>query len=404
MRKNLLTGVVAAVVLVFVLSLAVGCGSAGTLPTGVVAKIGQTDITQQQLDQELTLFKAIYAGHVPDEKADPSQYKDFEIYVLDQLVNYEVVKAKASSLNISVADKDIQDYLDKIKTNTFGGDQSKFDAALKSSNLTLDQLKTYYGQLILVQKAYEEVTKNVPGASDAEISAYYDAHKSSFYQNETRAVRHILITPSGSSPQTATSASTTTTASDSQWAAALATAQKVRADLVGGADWTTEAAKYSDDPGSKANGGALGTISKGQTVTEFDQAAFSLAQGDISQPVKTVYGYHIIQVTAINPAKQQTLDEARSTIASNLLGQKKMTTFNAWVKKARAELNVLVTPGLQTTTTTVSKTTTTAAGPNATTGSPSVTSAPATDSAQPSTTGTTAGVGPTAGVGTTVKP
>ena len=95
---------------------------------------------------------------------------------------------------------------------------------------------------MLMQKAYDEATKNLTEANvkPAEIQAYYDAHKKDYYTDETRNARHILIAPvKASTTSTTVGSSTTTTAAptDADWAAALATAQKVRADLVGGADW-----------------------------------------------------------------------------------------------------------------------------------------------------------------------
>ncbi len=381
-RRKVLAGAALVGVIVLVLVATAGCGSSGTLPANVLARVGKTDITQDQLNAEVSIFKGVFSGQVPDEKTSPAEYKDFLTYVLDHMITYEVASQKAASLNISVTDQELQDHVDQIKQNTFGGDQAKFDAALTQSGMTMEQLKTYYQQMILIQKAYAEVTKNTAGPSDAEISSYYDSHKSSFFQKETRAVRHILITPSGATPSSSSDSSTTsTTAGPDQWAAALAKAQKVRQDLVDGADWKTEAAQYSNDPGTKDKGGALGAISKGQMVTEFDQAAFSLAKDEISQPVKTVYGYHIIQVTAINAAKQLTLAEAKSKIQTTLLNDKKRVDWDTWLAKTKTELKLAIAPGMETTTSTLPT-------PPTSSGSDSTT-APSTESTAPSGSSTT---------------
>jgi foldase protein PrsA len=337
-----------------VLTTAAGCGSPQGLPKDVLAEVGGVQIDQQQFDAELAMFKGIYTSRVPDEETNPDQYKDFEVFVLNHMVTYEVAQQKATTFNVSVSDQEIQDYIASIKTNSFGDDQAKFDAALQSAGLTLDQLQTYYTEQSLIQKVSTEVTKDVAAPSDAEISAYYDANKSSYYQDETRTARHILIVPkaAGTSNTESSSSTTASAPSDADWAAALATAQKVRADLVGGADWKVEAAEYSDDPGTKDSGGDLGTIKKGQMVAEFEQAVFSLAKDEISEPVKTVYGYHIIQVTGITPAKQQTLDEAKASIARTLLAQKKNQFWSDWLTKTKAELQVTFAAGWESTTTT----------------------------------------------------
>jgi len=347
--KRLLTIVLATVIL-GVLVAAVGCGSSAGLPKNVLARVGTVDITQDAFDKELAILSGLYTGRVPDPKTDAQGYKDFEISVLNQMIINEEVRQKAVALSISVTAQEVQDELDKIKQNSFGGDQAKFEEALKAKNLTMDQLRVYYTDLMLVQRVHDAATKDAATPSDAEISAYYDANKASFNQEETRTARHILIAPVVSEPSATTG--TSSDATQAEWDAALSKAQKVRADLVGGADWKTEAEQYSDDPGSKNNGGDLGTVKKGQMVAEFEAAVFSLAQDEISQPVKTVYGYHIIQVTGITPAKQQTLDEAKATIETTLRKQKEGQVWKEWLAKTKAELNVVVTPSMEPTTTT----------------------------------------------------
>jgi foldase protein PrsA len=380
--KKFLAGALMLITFAAVLPLVAGCGSGDTLPAKDVARVGLVEITRDQFNTDLLIYKGVMAGRVPDEKSNPSAYQQFESSVLNHLVTYEMVKAKATSLNVSVTDKEVLDQIALIKANSFGGDQTKFDAALKQSGLTVEQLQIYYRELMLIQKAYVVVTQGETAPSDAEVSAYYDAHKSSYFQQETRTVRHILIIPATSGSSGAASGSSTTTVApdDAQWAAALATAQKVRADLVGGADWKTEAAQYSNDPGSKDKGGELGTVSKGQMVAPFDQAVFSMAKDELSQPVKTVYGYHIIQVTGITPAKQQTLDEVKTTIQTTLLDAKKKTVWDAWLAKTRTELKVLIAKGLEVTTTTTASQPTTSNNPASTstsgTDSSSTTAAP----------------------------
>ncbi len=166
----------------------------------------------------------------------------------------------------------------------------------------------------------------------------------------------------GSDTTTATSSSTTTTAEPTQadWDSALEAAKLVEAQLKAGADWTIEAKEYSDDPGSKETGGDLGTISKGEMVQEFEDAVFSLKLDEISDPVKTAYGYHIIQVTGINEAKQYTLDEVKAEITSTLLSDAKTTAWQKWIDDQKAKVGVVYAGAWVTTTTTASTTVTTA--------------------------------------------
>ncbi len=394
MKRGILTSIpVLLVALAIVLG---GCAAGNSLPKNTLAKVGPSSITQDQFNKKLADFETLYAGQIPNKQTNPSGYQDFERKVLDYMVNYEVVKQKAASLKISVGDADVQAQIDGVKTNSFGGDQAKFDAALKARNLTLAQLKTSYQEQLLMQKVYNEVTKGVAGASEAEIAAYYASHQSTYAQQETRTARHILIAPVKPSTTSSTAGSATTTTAAptaADWAAGLATAQKVRADLVGGADWTTEAAKYSDDTGTKGKGGDLGSISKGVMVPEFEAAVFGLKLNEISQPVKTIYGYHIIQVTGITAAKQQTLAAVHASIQSTLLTQKKGVFWTDWLTKTKAQLKAVIEKGMELTTTTTapaSTSVTTAGGSTPTTVQPTATTAPGTTATSMSSTTTTA--------------
>ncbi len=406
-------------VIALVAAFAAGCGSASKLPSNVMAKVGKVVITTDQFNKRVADFEAQYSGQIPDKTSNPSGYKDFQRSVLDYMVTYQMVVQQSAALKISVTDAEVQAQIDTIVKNNFSGDQTKFTAALKAQNITLDQLKSSYRESLLLQKAYDEVTKGLTDANitQAELQAYYDANKSTYYTGETRNARHILIAPvKPSTTSTTAGASTTTTAAPTaaDWAAALATAQKVRADLAAGADWTAEAKQYSDDSGSKDKGGDLGVITKGEMVPEFETAVFSLKLTEISQPVKTQYGYHIIQVTAITPAKQSTLDEVKTDISTILLNKKKGEAWLAWIAKMKTQIGVTLQPGMATTTTTAAASTTTTAAAGATTtgagatttAAPNTetTTAPVTSGTTASSTVSTAGASTTAGVPTTAAP
>jgi len=324
------------------------------LPDGAVAQVGEAYITQEQLDARVADFALQYQGSVPDAATDPEGYKEFTADVLDYMITLEVVKQKADDLQISVTDEDVQTEIDTILNETFGGDQAQFDAALESSNLTVDQLKASYKESMLLQAAYDEVTKDVTTVPDEEMAAYYEENKADYLMDDSRVARHILIAPGGLGDGGA--------ATDADWAAALAEAEEVREELVNGGDWTEEAAQYSDDTGTKDIGGELGTVSKGQMVPEFEESVFSLAKDEISQPVKTAYGYHVIQVTDISEAKQYTLDEVKEDISSILLSEKKAEAWEQWLEGTKTELNIVFKEGLEPTMTTDASTSATESG------------------------------------------
>ena len=388
MTKRLL-----AVFLFFVLAVSAvsvaGCG--GDVPSDAVAKVGDTLITKDVFDTRVQEFATQY--QVASKEEDPEGWKEFEAEVLDYLITYEIVVRKAEDYGVTVTDEQVQAEIDKIITSYYSGDQEAFNADLAGYGMTLEQLKANYYESMLMQGVYEKVTSEVPEPTEEEIQAYYEKNKSYYFVDETRTTRHILIAPGtsatnpssttttapwGSSTTTTASAaeSTTTTAAeptDADWAEALAIAKEVRAKLAAGGDWTELAAEYSDDAGTAQGGGDLGDVAKGDMVPEFEDAVFSLNVNEISQPVKTTYGYHVIEVTAINAAKQYTLDDQgiRDDIKSTLLSTKQEEAWATWIKDSREDVGVsyqkgyepVTTTSTESTDTTVSgETTTTAAG------------------------------------------
>jgi parvulin-like peptidyl-prolyl isomerase len=142
--------------------------------------------------------------------------------------------------------------------------------------------------------------------TELDLRSYYDSHKAEF---EEAQGAHILIRFKGSSVPLRPGEKDLT---DEE---ALAKAKDIRAKIVAGADFATLAKAESDDTGSGAKGGDLGTFRHGQMVGPFDQAAFSLPVGGVSEPVKTQFGYHIIKITS---RKERTFDEAKAQIEKDL--------------------------------------------------------------------------------------
>ena len=147
----------------------------------------------------------------------------------------------------------------------------------QEAGLTERQVREDVQASVLQNKLYKEVTDGVT-VSDKEVTDYYKKNKEQYVQPESRDVRHILVKKK-------------------------ALADNLYQQIKSGANFAALAKKYSQDPGSKASGGKL-TISKGRQVPEFDKAAFALAVHQLSQPVKTQYGWHIIE--ALTPIKKST--------------------------------------------------------------------------------------------------
>jgi parvulin-like peptidyl-prolyl isomerase len=300
--------------LLFALALvAAGCGgSSKSVPADAVAKVGGDTITKTQFNFLLAGAKRTYtARKTPFPKAGTTQYKQLQDQAMQYLVQESEYEQEAKDLGITVTDKDVQARLKQIKQQYFGGSQSKYKAQLKAQGLTEPQIMQDLRAQILSEKIYNKVTAKVK-VTDADIKAYYDEHKSDYSQAASRDVRHILVNNKK-------------------------LADQLESQLKGGASFAALAKKYSKDPGSAQNGGKL-TVSKGQTVPPFDKAAFSLKTNEISAPVHSQYGWHIIQaLSAVKGAKQTPLGDVKDSIKQQLLQTKKTDAMNKWVDSVKKD-------------------------------------------------------------------
>jgi peptidyl-prolyl cis-trans isomerase C len=178
---------------------------------------------------------------------------------------------------------------------------------------------------VLANAAYQELGNSKPDA--AAVQAYYTAHKSEW---ETVKGRHILIRFKGSQVPLKLNQKDLTEEE------ALAKVKDLRAKIAGGAKFADLAMAESDDTGSGANGGDLGEFSKGQMVPEFDAAAFAQKVGEVGEPVKTAFGYHIILVEA---RLTKTVEEARPEIESHMKPDMAQAGLEAIKKKTAITLN-----------------------------------------------------------------
>lgn len=287
--------------------LAAGCGGgSGKVPKDAVATVDGTPIPQSQFDGLMNQARKSYTAQKRDfPKAGSTELQTLRNQAVQFLVQRVEFEQKAKDLGIEVTDKQVADRLAQIKKQYFGGDQKKYAAQLKQQGLSDEQVKADIRSQLVSEAIFKKVSADVK-VSDKDIEAYYAKNQDQYGQKESRDVRHILVKTK-------------------------AEADKIYAQLKAGGDFAALAKKYSQDPGSKDQGGKL-TITRGQTVAPFDQTAFLLAVDAISRPVKTEYGYHIIQpLSKVKPAKVTPLKDVKDSIRQQLLQTKRNEAMTKWV-------------------------------------------------------------------------
>ena len=300
------------------------CGGSMSVPSGSVAVVDGTDISRDELDRLLDQAKQGYEANKQEfPKVGTPEFQNLQTQYVAYLVQREEFRQAADGLGVEVSEKDVDKSEDELVKTRFDGNRKEYEKALKQQGLTPEQYRSTLETSVLAQKLYDEVTKETK-VTDQDILAYYTQNSSQYGTPESRDVRHVLIAEKGADGQV-------------DFEKSKAKADQIYADLKGGADFATVARESSEDPGSKDSGGKL-TISRGQTVPEFDKMSFELDEGELSKPVKTQYGYHVIEaVSAVRPAKTTPLDEVKASIRTTLLQQKRNEVMTAWVEDLRSE-------------------------------------------------------------------
>ena len=283
-----------------------GCGGDEDVPADAVAVVDGQEIAKSDYDALIAQAKKSYKNQKREFPAAGSQeFQTLRNQAVQFLVQREQFEQKAEDLDVEVTDKQVDARLEQIKKQYFGGDQKKFEKQLKEQGITEKQVRNDIRAQLVSEKIFAKVAGDAK-VTDEEIAAYYAKNKTQYSQPESRDVRHILVKTKKQ-------------------------ADDLYTQLQNGANFAALAKQFSEDTGSKANGGKL-TISKGQTVAPFDQTAFLLKKNAISKPVKTEFGYHIIQpLSDKKPAKVTPLKEVKASIKQQLQQTQKNEAMTKWV-------------------------------------------------------------------------
>jgi hypothetical protein len=179
----------------------------------------------------------------------------------------------------------------------------------------MEQFKEIYKRNMLVNQLLSEQLTSQITVSDTEIQSYYEGNKKMFEVPDQVRASHILVETEDE-------------------------AKAIIKELKDGADFEELAGSKSIDPTAKTNGGELGFFSQGKMVAEFETAAFALKIGEISAPVKTQFGYHVIKVTDKKAAYTMSLDTVKDQIEEALKAEKQKSVIDTYVSQLRASAEI----------------------------------------------------------------
>jgi parvulin-like peptidyl-prolyl isomerase len=253
------------------------------------------EVKRSDLDAVLTGIKS--AAQARGQAIPPEQMTRLEANMLERLIDIQLLLQKANAEDKATGVKKANTAMATLLEKA--GSQETLDMQLKAAGTTESDLRNKVTQEATAMAALQrELGVTI---SDADIQKFYDSHPSDFEQPDMVHVRHILfmtIDPTTHEPL-----------SDDTVQAKRKAADDVLKRIHSGEDFSKLAQQYSEDPTTKDKGGELPAFPHGQMVAEFDAAAFSLTNNQVSDVIKTQYGYHIIKLIDRTPAKKLALTD-----------------------------------------------------------------------------------------------
>ncbi|WP_055665256.1 peptidylprolyl isomerase [Desnuesiella massiliensis] len=325
--KNVKKIVAAAMLSIFTISFA-GCKMIEKTPEAIkkspVAKVGKETITRGELDEKMApvieQLKQQYGNDYEKNDSAKEILMEQKKQLLQSLVDERVLLLKGEELKLvpeqAKLDEEINKKLEEIKS-VYGNDAQKFADALKEANLTEEALKGYIKNQVITSKVYDNMVKDVK-VDDGQIEKYYNENKDAAFTEKPGAkLFHILV--------------------DSE-----DKAKEVKAKLDKKEDFAKLAKEYGTD-GTKDSGGELGFIEYDNAGydKDFMDAARKLKEGEISGPVKTQFGYHIIKATELRTEpKVKKLEDVKDQIKEKLIDEGNRTAYTKTLDEWKKALGV----------------------------------------------------------------
>jgi foldase protein PrsA len=290
-----------------------GCGSDAVRPAAAVVNGQRISIStiQDSLDRFASSkeFKNAAAGQ------DPEAFKrDYQQTVLSRLIRREVLSVAAEEAGVEVTEKDVSDRLDQVISDV--GGQEQFETELANRNLTQEEVEGFVRDSLVEEALREEVTKRSE-PTDAEIEAYYRENIDRFTEIHTQ---HILLKSN---------------------AEAIDISQQLRAAPPSRVDdlFAKLARKFSIDTASAKRGGDLGFVPESQFVPEYTQSVAQLDEGEISNPIRTQFGYHVVRLLG---ERSTPLGKIRDQLLGEIGTQRQEDAWNEFLSQAYDDADITV--------------------------------------------------------------
>jgi parvulin-like peptidyl-prolyl isomerase len=294
---------------------------AASPPNAVAARVNGVAIGVEDVDAALNTVIPLNSYH---QNVTPEKLDELRMQALDGLIDEELRYQEAIRLKIQVLPIEVEQGLDRAR-KTYA-DNAAFERARRESGATLPQLRASILRALMIQKAYAQVVTTQCQVSEADAAAYYRDNTARFLMPEQVRVSLITI---GVDPS----------ATKLEWERARKKADGVARRIATGTSFDALAREVSTDA-SKAKGGDLGFVHRGQLIDEFERALKGLAPGKVTPVIQTIYGFHLLRLVETRPAAQKSFADMKATIVRDLTETRCKAASADWSKRLRAAARV----------------------------------------------------------------
>lgn len=270
--------------IIMVLTLA-ACSGKNKSDDEPVAKVGEMTITDGNLNQYMYLY--CFMQNIDLSKIGEEEREYIKSLILEDYISLNLIRLEYLD-NTEILPEDFEDAVEEFVSNV--AEQEQAAAYMKKYSISDEFLREFYKDQYYSMEFFNKITADIPESDEEDARTYYDEHQNEFEIDEVTA-NHILVEDES-------------------------LAKEILQQLKDGDDFEALAKEYSID-GTAENGGSLGSFGRGAMVQEFEEAAFALKSGEISDLVKTIHGYHIIKVTEKKQG-QEDFEDVKDLIIENL--------------------------------------------------------------------------------------
>jgi peptidyl-prolyl cis-trans isomerase C len=287
-----------------------------------VAVVNGEKITKKSLDQKLAYVQSRYASQ--GRRLQPQQLADVQKDIVERMVEKELLYQESKDLGITIEDEKVKGRLQQFQDKF--PNKEKYQQQLDQLGYTEEMIRREIRENMAIQQLIEQEIASGIEVTDEDLQSYYDDNADQFTTPAKVKARHILV-------------KTDKQADAADTEAAREKIEAIQKRVAEGEEFAEVAKEESECPSSD-KGGDLGFFSKGRMVPPFEDAAFSMEPGEVSDIVETRFGYHLIKVEDKKEASQKSYEEVKENLRKQLENEKVKEAIGEYVAKLREDAEI----------------------------------------------------------------